>query len=143
MAFIWAPGESSFRYAWYSQGTGGDDVGGGVPGEGAVGRPDQDNVDEAVEDDGSGSGGVSAGAVGIEMTQTRQQQQQRQAAPQGAAAGAKGAPAVSAAAGAAAGGRNARPVPIVEEEDEDDFADEGDTRRLGVASGARVDTRPL
>ena len=147
MAYIWAPGEGSFRYAFYAQATGA--AGGNLGGAGPDGPDGPETIDEAVEDDHHGAAAAAAAAatarpeaVGIEMT------------PQAHAP----APAKPAAA-AKPGGLGAKPlgrpvVPTVHEddEDEDEFGEdlevspaarEADTRGLGVKSVKRVDSRPL
>ena len=149
VAWIWAPGESSFRYASYSQppaagGGGGNGLGGDAP----------DTIDEAVEDDDNEvlrGAPVRPETVGIEMT-----------AP---APPAKAASAPAAAGAAAASAKplgRPPPVPKTVHEDEDEFGDdddaaaaaapspaqarartEADTRGLSNARPAKVDTRPL
>ena len=135
VAYIWAPGESSFRYAWYSQPPSG--AAGGAVGGNGLGGEGPDSIDEAVEDDQANdalrSAPVHPESVGIEMT----------------APSASLPAALKGAVGAKAKARSKRPVPIVEEDDEDDFGDdqaasEADTRHLGTASkGAKIDTRAL
>ena len=156
VAYIWAPGESSFLYASYSQPPA---AGGGGGGNGnGLGGDAPDTVEEAAEADANNdvlkAAPVRPEAVGIEMTAPSPKP--------------KAATAPKAAAAAAAGAKPlGRPVPRTvqeAEEDEDEFGDdddndvahsaapspalararaEADTRALGAKKAGKVDARPL